>query len=278
MKKRWNYQPVLNVLMTLAIVVIAFPVFAPGTEVVPMAINFNGSTDYVNYGDLSAVRSLTQMSVCAWIRPETFGSESLGRIAEKLNYSPVGGWSFGTNNGAYTNSVVYTRGWSTSPGGWHVNNAVTLNAYNFLCVSYDGSSLANDPVFYGNGAALAAATEDVTPLGTLSADAGYNLYIGASSAGGNRFFDGSILDVRVYNFIITAADVANMYASRSFNVHPAQGLPVFQPILYGAAGLQAYDGAVLGASNLITDPYSGARGVPAGSPLGVAETYLTVEP
>ena len=93
----------------------------------------------------------------------------------------------------------------------------------------------------------------------------------SSSATASKF-DGIIYDIRIYNRILSAAEVSTIYNMRGKD-NIINGL-VFRPMLKGAAGLSTFDGAVLAAGNTIYDPYSNTYGVPNGSPIAVADNKL----
>lgn len=94
----------------------------------------------------------------------------------------------------------------------------------------------------------------------------------ASAAGAGKCLDGYAQDVRVYNRILTAAEVATLYNSRLQRVI-LNGLVFWCPC-NGAAG--AVDGTTLGASNTLSDVIGGAVGTPSGSPILRGNTNQTI--
>ena len=188
-----------------------------------------------------------------------------------------GAWSFlyfSNNSSPPTTYLDLTRDY-TVQGVWRGTANLTIGTWYHVAVTYS-EGVSNDPVIYLNGSPVSV-TEIVTPLGTVEDDSDSLLYVGGWGTGDkqSRII---IAEARIYPFIASADDIATIYASRCMGVHPAAGLPVFAPTLYGAAGLAHPDGMTLAAGNIIRDPMSGAECVPAGSPILRAETVLSICP
>jgi hypothetical protein len=244
-----------------------------------MAINLDGvsKTQYVNFSTVSAVTNLATKSICFWVYQDAYISQS--HIVELwATAGTQSSWVVNlnwTNNGdimfaeAFNNDPVNPGEWRTTAGGYALTGG-----WHHVCITYDRSAAANDPLIYADGVAVGT-TEIITPAGVANTGTGATVYIGGD---GTNYFpiDGKISDVRVYNRILTPAEVLDMYNRRSMNDN-INGL-VFNPVLYGAAACQAFDGTALATAHKIVDPYSGAIGTPSGSPVGAGETYLTVCP
>ncbi len=238
-----------------------------------MAIEFNGTTagQIITFNaDLSA---LTQYSVLAWIRPDTGGFDVGGgvRVGNICEVGNANYFLFRTrHNAEIPNTLYFAQYFSTSPGAWYSPaSSITLGATQHVAVTFDRSNAANNPLFYINGSNVLA-TEDVTPSGTSSLNSSVD--IGNSDAG-SRTFDGRLISVQIHSGILSPAEIADAYNSREW-AHIKRGL-VFAPHLIGAAGIQNYDGATLAVANTLSCQASGALGVPAGSPVGYADDFLT---
>lgn len=147
--------------------------------------------------------------------------------------------------------------------------APTLTAWTHIAVTYDPSSAANDPIVYINGSAVAI-TETGTP--TVSHAFSPVTKVGFSGNLANSGMDGRIADARVYNRILSATEIADIYATKSLK-SSEYGL-VFHPNMLRADGLQEFGGATLGATTYFWDEVSGAKGTVTGAPVGVADTIL----
>lgn len=233
------------------------------TETYPQDINFgNGFRT-----------GLSKRSVMHWAYFTTFTSSvihglawiTVGSSTEELFYTF-------TTSAALSGRFGVTARWSGALAAWYTNSAyATTGQWYHFAVTYDNASTSNDPIIYVNGASVAI-TESTAPSGTY-ATGSVNQEFGPGGWGGNTI-NGRVAGTLLYNRILTAGEIADAYTSR-LAVPNYNGL-VFAPNLSGATGLQNFDGVTLASGNTLIDQISGAGGVPAGSPVGRADTYLTL--
>jgi hypothetical protein len=96
---------------------------------------FNGSNQYAITNNLSSQFSSTAISVVAWVYPT-----GNGVIASELNVAnPSSGWheSIMEITGSNTLRVGF---WSAS-GIVQLSTAITLNTWNMVCITYDGTTM-----------------------------------------------------------------------------------------------------------------------------------------
>jgi len=265
--QRW-----INVLVALNIVFLSWGQYIPQREVV-VAIDFTASTTNqgVVFGDVSVLKSLTNKTICASVNAESFGTFN---TIFHINHSAVGATLKGYALLLSTGKIRFAVGWTGSTAEvayWDSDAALSLSTNYRICVTYNNSSTANDPIFYVNGASVAL-TEVGAPVGTVI-DSGGTTKIGGYGIASGSPFDGLVGNAMVYNRIFSAAEALEDYASRGAS-HNDYGL-VFHAPCISAAGIQTFDGATLTATSYIYDRISGLKGTPAGNPVGVADTVLT---
>jgi hypothetical protein len=231
-----------------------------------------GSGESADFGAVSGVFGLSSVSIICTI-VQTVSTSNTYRIFEVVNPA-------GTNtNERYllqlnaTNDAknfAYFKTSTVNVGGeWRSNsNTVPLNTVTHIAVTHNFSSINNDPLFYVNGAS-ATVNEQNTPSGDWRNTGATNCYLGGRS-GINAYY-GTLYNITIYNRVLSAAEILDAYNSR-LAIPSYNGL-VFAPDLRGAAG-GVGDGSTLAAGNVIRDHISGASGVPAGSPVLRADTYL----
>jgi hypothetical protein len=150
----------------------------------------------------------------AWIYPSSAGEKGEGRIGDKCN-GALGqkGWSLGTYTASMdslTNALMFHKGFTTTNGNWTTpDGSITLNAWNYVVVTYDSSSKTNDPFIYINGVNQAV-TERRSPNGNFQSDAIYNLSVG-NRPGRGYSFDGTIDEIRALNSILSADWITTEY-------------------------------------------------------------------
>ena len=232
----------------------------------PMSVSMPGSgTVYVKWATPSAVNGLDQKTVSIWRKHGDLTDD--GTI-----WYLVGS---GTNETFYvifptgaTQKIELLVDASGSPGQWRsTNNVVTSTAtWYMITVTYDRSSLSNDPIFYVNGSSVAI-TELLAPTGTIDTGTNSDLYIGDPGATYNP--NGLVADLRVYNTIMSAADILALYNAGAFSPSYDTNL-VFHAPLTNATNLggSAFNGYTLTSSTKLIDRINCAQGTPSGSPTG----------
>ena len=106
--------------------------------------------------------------------------------------------------------LKFHRDWTTTPGQWVIAAAahgMTLTNWNHIALTYDGSSTANDPLFYANGVSKTV-TRTTAPAGTLWTTAG-PWFLGNNSASGTLPHGGSLEWFSIHNVVLTAQEVAD---------------------------------------------------------------------
>jgi hypothetical protein len=132
-----------------------------------------------------------------------------------------------------------------------------------ITVTYDGSSTSNDPIFYINGSSVAV-TELITPTGTMLEGVN-SLLLGNYTYPDHEFqqaFWGKMKDVRIYNRVLTAAEVTTLYNSGTVdNTMVTDGL-VFQGLNVRTSEYADYVDEVLTIGQKLIDNINGAVGTP----------------
>ena len=177
------------------------------------ALSFDGSDDYV---DLTSDTELDDVfvggaTVMAWIYPTSWGENGYGRIFDKSSSasSTGDGWALRLNvdNGGVIN---FGQGFSSGRGWWRPpNGSISLNAWQHLAIVYDADSTANDPDIYLDGVALPVTRID-SPSGSIRSDAAINLRLGNFAGGTSHTFEGTIDDARIYDRMLSAAEIAEL--------------------------------------------------------------------
>ncbi|MDD1670894.1 MAG: DUF2341 domain-containing protein, partial [Methanomicrobiales archaeon] len=181
-----------------------------------------GDNDYVDVGSGSSLDSVFAGggTVSAWIYPHTWGWASFGRVADKtFDTSNGGGWAFmvdGSGTQSFNRSLRFVRAFSTQVGGWEVspNDSIELNKWQYVVVTYDETSLTNDPLLFINGSSKAV-TETKNPTGSVSLDDAQVMRIGNYGGGTSRSFDGIIDEIRISHVIRSAGWIQTEYNNQN---------------------------------------------------------------
>jgi hypothetical protein len=234
-----------------------------------MAVEFTGANGQgIQFPNCTSVDNLVTKTISFWYNTSSYSDND---IINKLS-TASGGWEIWCNI-ITSNKITFWEKRVGTIGSWYIDTNPSINNDHCLAISYDNSSVSNDPVFYADGA-VASITENTTPSGAIIAETN-PLQIGYNSEITNSTFIGKLQDVKIYNRILSADEVAELYNSRMQN-KILNGL-VFWARLDGANGLSLYDGTTLASANTFVDEIGGAIGTPSGSPVGRGNTIQRIK-
>ena len=164
------------------------------------ALNFDGSTSYVEIPDNPAYTLGTAFTYSAWIKT----SDTVGEIFSNFEVaSPFVGTLFGVGFGGTNGKLSVWISTSSGSTVQDTGSVVNDNTWRFVTASYDGTNVR----FYRDGAlsSTIAATNSVGNSSNV-------LRIGRdNNSPGERYYNGSLDDVRIYNRALSASEVTQLY-------------------------------------------------------------------
>lgn len=238
-----------------------------------MAIEFTKTQNQkVDFGRPN-IYALSERSISVWVNLDSIATTNAPRIlgaygnnADDEAFVLLSGF---VNNG----DIFFEENFTDTNGAWHTAiNTLSVSTWHHIVVTYDPDDVVNDPIIYIDSVSKSL-TELATPVGTRDVGTGGAFSIGAAFTGSYPI-DGKVEDPRIYNRILSQADVNELYLSRNQR-SVIRGI-VFAPFLDGAAGLSRFDGATLGTANVIKDWISGVSGTPNGNPIGRGNTIQRI--
>jgi hypothetical protein len=164
------------------------------------ALKFDGDGDYVDLGNDPSLNITNQITVAAWINVDTFDCEWQAIITKgdgswRLQRNGTQGSIEFACTGAFVPNALVGSLFGTAnvnDGRWH-----------HITGTYDGSTIC----LYVDGELDVSSEAD----GLIEVN-DYNLFIGANAEKSNRNFKGSIDDVRVYSYALSAEEVQAIFA------------------------------------------------------------------
>lgn len=245
-----------------------------------MAIEFGGAyTERIDFGTGANVYGLTQKSISFWVYPDTVANTLPTNVRHVLSLFDVptaGGESWAVTIGYGGNGYFgFVQGFSdgVGQGAWNTGADLSASAYQHCMITYDNSSVDNDPIIYINSVSKSL-SELNTPEGT--AKTGSTSYLRFGSGLQTTTFlslDGKLQDVRIYNRILPQNEIEILANSRRLKV--VQNGLVFWAPMWGTNDT-TFDGLTLTASHRITDWAGGSVGTPVGSPIGRGNTIQSL--
>ena len=162
-----------------------------------MALDFDGSTQYVDTGQNS---DLTEWTIMAWIYAHDAISGATQKVFDRsTNYQII--WDHATEAFRGATALKVGSTWYSQKFGTLNNNTIY-----HLAASFGNNSLKT----YQDGSYIGANTSmSGNPLSQVG-----NARIAGSLGVTGWFFDGLIWDVRVYNRVLSANEVAEIYHKR----------------------------------------------------------------
>ena len=167
--------------------------------------DFDGADTKIDAGSGATLDDVTTLTFAAWVKADGLGELSAGMIASKNRWRL---YIQATEEIAFFADRTSTNGvWSSG------SNALTHDTWHFVVVTYDNTSVSNDPVFYVDGQSITV-NEDTTPVGTATSDASNSLILG-NLTGQNQTWDGHLANVMVFDRILAAEEVQRLYVAAS---------------------------------------------------------------
>ncbi|MCK4918754.1 MAG: LamG domain-containing protein, partial [Candidatus Pacebacteria bacterium] len=152
------------------------------------AIKFDGSNDYVDVGNDSSLSFSNNFTLEAWIYPKNYDG---GRAIIRKDSSYV----------IYYSSELDFYNWADSSRLSCQKSNTPLNTWSHVVAVWDGTN----KIIYVNGVVCVSA-----PSVNFSENSN-DTHIGSNSFGSDYFFNGSIDDVRIYNYARTAEQIQMDY-------------------------------------------------------------------
>jgi hypothetical protein len=174
-----------------------------------LALNFDGSNDYVDIGDINSIDNATALTVEAWIKPTTVTGSTVRTITSKWE-DVCCGLNKGFMFAQYNNQLQV--GFKTSEPIRSTNANMFANNWYHVAFVFDGTQTGNNNrlkvYINGNLATLDFSTytvpASITGVDLLSAT------IGALRAPGgtfNSYFNGTMDEVRIWNEALCQSDI-----------------------------------------------------------------------
>ena len=161
------------------------------------AIDFDGSDDYVTYGDVLDVGT-SNFTIAAWVKTDVVNSAYHAIATKNANFCP--NYQFGLHSSNKFFMAYENPGCATDSTSFSANTATAGVWYHLVGVV----DRTNGTTLYVDGVAQ---TPDPAETGSL--DNTGTLYIGRHDGG--LYWDGVIDDVRIYKRALTADEVWKLY-------------------------------------------------------------------
>lgn len=190
------------------------------------SLDFDGTDDNVNLGDLSYSESVSQLSWSVWVKPATLAI-SKGIVAKANSNTTQTSWGVGTTSidSNEPDCFISTNTTDLSTAGYTTTNVLSVGTWTHITCVFDGTQADNSTrlKMYIDGKLQSLTFAGTIPAITQATTS--NVLVGASSDNALNF-DGQIDDVRVYSYPLSTTQVQKIYSDgSSVFFGPATGSP-----------------------------------------------------
>ncbi len=217
----------------------------------------------INLGSGAAIANLQNqgnggMSVAFWI---TASSSASGPIITKgMGANNNGNWTINRGTNTVPNRIIFIKEGAVDLASMR-NNAIPIGTRTHFVITFDGSMLRSGVKIYTNGSLFPDSGGGADGSGPNS-DAANSLIIGGGPSLAN--FDGTLEDVRFYNRILTASEIAELSGSAAAPA-TTNPTPVVPPPVTGVTAVNGiYSVNAAGGTNVFTTIQACANVVTAG--------------
>ncbi len=206
------------------------------------AVGANNAGVHVGAG--SSLDITGDITISAWIKPTSYGPSNRGRIFDKNDPNAAVGYGMFIDNQNIAAGLGFGGDNFNMPGTNWVNsnpNVIALNTWQHVAVTYTPTGLAT---FYVNGVQSGSTVIPDAPNASPAIPAA----IGRRNFDTGRNFDGAIDDVRVYNRMLTAAEIKQLSSLGTQKVNtPSQTMTQGTTLNSGLEMHYTFDGKDIGA-------------------------------
>jgi len=216
-----------------------------------MARDYAGGTDRINFGSPSNLDNLSEITVSAIIKVDSFNHLGDGLYPRIISKEP--GWVFSVtfvSGGpgsiqSLSFGVPYNTTFLLREGQ---NNQLNNSDVFAVCATWNGGTTASTAIkLYVNGAEMASYNFEQNAVGTRTDDSASNVVVGNRNAT-DRNFNGLISEVGVWDAVLTASEIASLgKRMKPSRVRP-QNLKFYAPSIREAIDLRGLTGTVTGTT------------------------------
>ena len=177
------------------------------------ALSFDGTNDVVDAGSPAGLDDLGPLTVTAWIKPDSSGAAALQQIVSKSNAAnDTGRWFVELDNTGEDDALEFNKQYNSSDVFRVTSDGtVTYDTWQHVAATWDDSSTGTNIHIYKDGTEAGYQSTN-NGSSTQESDAALLLVIG-NRADGSYPFWGLIDDVRVYDRVLSGAEISALAAA-----------------------------------------------------------------
>lgn len=203
------------------------------------AVDLDGSNDYVTMGSPALYDDMGPLTISMWINPDSV-SASPRLLMGKVDAGASTGWWVGQSGSGTGKLFIQAMFSSGTMNTRSANDVLVAGKWQHLVFTFDGTSTYANQHIYLNGTEVAYDTgASNNGAGSYLSDAALNLNIGRDATTGSYIYGGLMDEARLYDRVLSAAEVAAIYGAGIAEVSSSQT----SSLTNGLAGIWSFDGA-----------------------------------
>jgi hypothetical protein len=180
------------------------------------ALGFDGADDYVEVGDSPKLEGMDNLTICAWIRPQQNAGQDNVVIVDKVCYTAYRFHIYDVDQADGTGRLTSWINGNTCSPTPNVELEMSGSSWYHVVLVYDNND--NEVRYYVDGSLGGTKALASGAIGTNSAP----LWIARGNHPSPHYFTGIIDDVRLYDRVLSAEEVWQLY-------HEGLGAKAFDP-------------------------------------------------
>jgi hypothetical protein len=171
------------------------------------AFNFDGINDYIDLGNNSALRFINKFTISTWVKSNyTTCSPETGILTREDSFRFLACASAAPY--AFTFRFNSPTGWT---GEYKANTILLKDKWYYLTVTHDTTLPSGNLKMYVNGV-LQTQYNEARPIVSNSALNNTSVYVGHGTGTSQKYFNGAIDEVAIFNRVLSANEVKENYA------------------------------------------------------------------
>lgn len=228
------------------------------------ALTFNGTNQIMSVSTPNNLnfQDNTPLSFVAWVKSSNAVGGEKG-IASTVTNGSTGGVIFNMSHfsgGKIGLEIVNTA--RSAGRAAYESTAVNDGVWHHVVATYDGSGSTSGIIFYIDGISKTTVSVTNTSPGSIANAASF--FVGGVSQASHGF-PGSIDDVRIYNRVLGATEITNLYNLGAARLEASQN----SQMTNGLVGLWSFDGKDIAGTTAYDRSSSGNNGTLTGGPTSV---------
>ncbi len=170
------------------------------------SLDFDGTDDYIDLGDINALDGLSSLTIEVWLKLHNHGAFDR-IIVKEIDGDPTNGWGMALSSTSGELSLYTRNGSNSNPQT--TGNVIPLNTWTHIAYVFDGSGSGNTDRLkcYVNGSPVTLSYNGTVPSSLNSNNSSVTISRTSNAAG--NYIDAQMDDIRIWTVARTQTEIQN---------------------------------------------------------------------